>query len=159
MYIKATASSSCKSTKRINSNQLLYKHIKLYRECSVKGTHVLFTARSIQKLSLWENNIWVSNKVIPCYFLQPFINENMSLFLCCTYHIKPGSPCRTCQEGPVLFLTDLELSHCQGGCRLLLRSMQNAANIYLANSPPHMVEHNREAMTAIQMLEKDGKKS
>lgn len=59
----------------------------------------------------------------------------------------------------MLFLTDLGLVHCQGGGKLLLRSMQDAANIYLANSPPHMVEHNREARTAIQMLEKDGEKS
>ena len=58
----------------------------------------------------------------------------------------------------MLLSTDLVLLHCQGGCKLLLRSMQNAANIYLANSPSHMVEHNREARTAIQMLKKDGKK-
>ena len=37
--------------------------------------------------------------------------------------------------------------------------MQNVANIYLANSPTRMVQHNREARTATQMLEKNGGKN
>ena len=85
--------------------------------------------------------------------LTSVINHEFVIITWTSYHKMPESLCRICPIVPLQSVTELQLFHCQVGCKLLQRNGQNAEDIYQAESPPNMAMHKTRARTATRKLQ------